>query len=282
MLEALGETARFIHVAFGAVGLVAFWVPVFARKGAKLHVSAGKVFVWCAYVVLGAAALALLFRTVGLVVDGATPADQPALYSFIVFLGYLTLVTFVTVRHGMALLQHKRDPAALRTPSHIAMAWIAIFASTGVIAYAALMDSPIRILLYAMSPIGFQDWEDNYIATLLINDCGANLTDETLSRAGVPPAAEDAQCEDEPDARHGPPGVRSVRRRLWSARRRGTPPEGPGDCTRSGCPRCTGAGPRPGSTRRPVSGPRRRGAATCCTCSSRALPIRCRRRGGPR
>ena len=155
MLEFLGDSARFIHIAFGAVGLAAFWVPVFARKGANVHVTAGKVFVWCAYVVLGAAALALIFRTAGLVLAGITPADQPMLYSFIVFLGYLTLVTFATVRHGMALLKHKRDPGALRTPFHRGLAWLSIAASAAIIAYALLTDSPIKILLFALSPIGF-------------------------------------------------------------------------------------------------------------------------------
>jgi hypothetical protein len=155
MLDFLGDSARFVHIAFGAVGLVAFWVPVFARKGANLHVKAGKVFVWCAYVVLAAAAAALLSRVTGLLLAGQYPSDQPGLYSFIVFLSYLTLVTFATVRHGMALLRHKREPGALRTPIHLVIAWSAIGASVGVIAYALFMDSPVQVLLLALSPIGF-------------------------------------------------------------------------------------------------------------------------------
>ena len=155
MLEFFGESARFVHVFFGVIGLTAFWVPVFARKGANVHVKAGKVFVWSAYIVLGAAALALTIRTIGLFLEGITPADRPALYGFIVFLGYLTLVTFVTVRHGMALLRHKRDPAALRTTFHMGLAYAAIAASAAIVAYAIAMNPPIKILLFALSPIGF-------------------------------------------------------------------------------------------------------------------------------
>lgn len=156
MLDFLGESARFIHVAFGATGLIAFWVPVFARKGAKVHVTAGKVFVWCAYVVLAAAALALLSRTTLLLLDGTMPADQPALYGFIVFLAYLTAVTFVTVRHGMALLQHKRNPSELLdSPMTRVLAYGAIGASAGILLYAFLMDPPVKVLLLALSPIGF-------------------------------------------------------------------------------------------------------------------------------
>ena len=40
-----------IHVATGFVGLAAFWVPIFARKGGRLHVRAGRVYAYCAYVV---------------------------------------------------------------------------------------------------------------------------------------------------------------------------------------------------------------------------------------
>lgn len=155
MLDFLGESARFVHVFFGAIGLGAFWVPVFAKKGADVHVKAGKVFVWSAYIVLGAAALALLIRTAGLIAAGQTPADQPALFGFIVFLGYLTLVTYVTVHHGMALLRHKRDPAALRTPFNIGLAYAAMAASAAIVTYAIVMDPPIKILLFALSPIGF-------------------------------------------------------------------------------------------------------------------------------
>lgn len=154
MLEILGDGARFIHVVFGAVGLTAYWVPVFAKKGAKLHVRAGKVFVWCAYVVLGAAALALSLRLIGFAMSGTGPNDAPLLFALIVFLGYLTLVTFVIVRQGMGVLRHKRDPAALRTPVNIALAYCAILASVVIISYAIIQSPPNRILLFALSPLG--------------------------------------------------------------------------------------------------------------------------------
>ena len=86
-MEWLSDGARFIHVLFGATGLVAFWIPVFAKKGAVNHVRFGKIFVWSAYVVLFAAAVALAIRLSGLVAKGIGPADQPAHYSLIVFLG---------------------------------------------------------------------------------------------------------------------------------------------------------------------------------------------------
>ena len=154
-MEWLGESARFIHIVFGFAGLAAFWVPIFAKKGASVHVRFGKIFVWSAYIVLAGAAIALAVRFTGLARDGVVPADQPLLYGFLIFLAYLTFVTFVTVRHGMAVLRHKRDPAAVRTPLNLALAYLAFASSVALIAYAILMSPPNAILLYALSPIGF-------------------------------------------------------------------------------------------------------------------------------
>jgi len=151
----IGESARFVHVLFGAIGLIAFWIPVFAKKGAINHVRYGKIFVWSAYIVLGFAAIALLARITDLVVRGIGPAAEPALFAFIVFLGYLTFVTFVTIRHGVAVLRHKADPGALRTNLNTALAYSAVAASIGIVLYALLVSPPNKILLFALSPIGF-------------------------------------------------------------------------------------------------------------------------------
>ena len=154
-MNLLGESARFIHILFGTIGLAAFWIPVFAKKGAVNHVRFGKVFVWSAYIVLSAAGIALFSRISELMARDIGPADEPLLFAFIVFLGYLTFVTFVTVRHGMAVLKHKQDPASLRTNLNTTLAYGAILASIGLIVYALVLSPPIKVLLFALSPIGF-------------------------------------------------------------------------------------------------------------------------------
>ena len=153
-MSEIGELLRFVHVAAGVVGLVAFWIPVFSRKGALNHVRFGRIFVRAAYVVLAAAALALGVRLADLQARGLAPADAPETYAFVVFLGYLTFVTFVIIRHGMAVLHHKREPQALRTPVHTGLAWGCIGASAALVAYAALANPPSALVLYALSPIG--------------------------------------------------------------------------------------------------------------------------------
>ena len=153
-MEFIGDSARLVHVVFGFTGLAAFWVPVFTKKGAVNHVRFGKIFVWSAYVVLTGAAIALSARFLNLYQQGTGPEEAPQLFALLVFLSYLTLVTFVTIRQGMQVLQYKKEPAALRTPLNRGLGISAIAASASVVLYGIILSPPNALLLYALSPIG--------------------------------------------------------------------------------------------------------------------------------
>ncbi len=71
----------------GFVGLAAFWVPVFARKGSRAHMRAGRVYTYCAYVVTLSAVTASAGRIVTCLSQGIGVADRPDLYGFPLFLG---------------------------------------------------------------------------------------------------------------------------------------------------------------------------------------------------
>ena len=49
---------RTTHILIGIVGVVAFWIPVGARKGSPLHIRAGRIFEWCGYYVASTALFA--------------------------------------------------------------------------------------------------------------------------------------------------------------------------------------------------------------------------------
>ena len=142
------------HVATGFVGLAAFWIPVFARKGGRAHVQAGRVFTYCAYVVTLSAVTASAGRIVSFQVQGIGFADRPDLYGFALFLGYLGLVTFATVRQAMRVVATRRAPETLRTPFHEALGWASIAGSAAVIAFALGVWSDISPILLGLSPIG--------------------------------------------------------------------------------------------------------------------------------
>ena len=143
-----------VHVATGFVGLAAFWVPVFARKGGRAHVAAGRVYTYCAYVVTLSALTAAAGRAVSYRVGGISPADRPDLYGFSLFLGYLGVVTFATVRQAIRVVATRRAPETLRTPFHEALGWASITGSLAVIAFALGVWSDISPILLGLSPIG--------------------------------------------------------------------------------------------------------------------------------
>ena len=142
------------HVATGFVGLAAFWIPVFARKGGRSHVRAGRVYAYCAYVVTLSAVTVSAGRIVSYQVQGIGLADRPDLYGFALFLGYLGVVTFATVRQAMRVVATRRTPEKLRTPFHEALGWASIAGSVMVIAYALAVWSDLSPILLGLSPIG--------------------------------------------------------------------------------------------------------------------------------
>ncbi len=143
------------HVAAGFVGLIAFWIPVFARKGGRTHVRAGRVYARCAYVVTLSAITASAWRIASYASQGIGVADRPDLYGFALFLGYLGVVTLASVRQAIRAVATRRTPATLRTPLHEALAWASIAGSVTVIAFALGVWSGISPILLGLSPIGF-------------------------------------------------------------------------------------------------------------------------------
>ena len=142
------------HVATGFVGLAAFWVPLFARKGGRLHVRAGRVFTYCAYVVTLSAVTAAAGRIATLGAQGLGPADRPETWGFALFLGYLGVATFATVRHAIRVVETRKSPERLRTPFHEALAWASIAGSVTVVAFALAVRSDASPILLGLSPVG--------------------------------------------------------------------------------------------------------------------------------
>jgi len=70
-----------IHISAGFTSIVLFWLPMLSKKGGKLHVKSGKIYVYAMWVVVITAAM----LSVKNVVIGA--------YGPAIFLGFLSLIT---------------------------------------------------------------------------------------------------------------------------------------------------------------------------------------------
>ncbi len=152
--DLLFDTLIALHVATGFVGLAAFWAPVFARKGGRLHVQAGRVFAYCAYVVTLSAITASAGRIVSYQAQGLGVAEHPEPYGFALFLGYLGVATFATVRQALRVVATRRAPETLRTRFHAALAWASIAGSVTVVAFALAVWSEVSPILLGLSPVG--------------------------------------------------------------------------------------------------------------------------------
>ena len=142
------------HVIAGFVGLGAFWIPVFVRKGGVSHKRFGAVYANCAYLVTGSAVIAATGRVVTYQSQGIAVADAPELYGFALFLGYLGGATFAAVRQSMRAVQTRHRPETLRTPFQLALAWFSIGGSVAVILFAVAFWSDASTILLALSPVG--------------------------------------------------------------------------------------------------------------------------------
>jgi hypothetical protein len=159
-MAALHDLLRVTHIVFGFVGLVAFWVPAFARKGQRLHVNAGRVFAWTGYVVIVTAILTAVIRLVWPLELSRLPANASAEVIervveqsrvFGAFLLYLGIVTLAGLQHGLAVLRTHRAGTPLETPTHTALNVVSILASAVVVVLGLWFGQPI---LLALSPLG--------------------------------------------------------------------------------------------------------------------------------
>lgn len=128
------DASRELHIWIGYLGLIAFWVPILTRKGGALHQRSGTIFRYCGWIVVASALFALMSYLSQLLAQGQGPASQTDNWSFLLFLGYLAIITGMALSHGIAVLKYKRDLRQLASPFRIGLAWLGISSSALLIA----------------------------------------------------------------------------------------------------------------------------------------------------
>jgi hypothetical protein len=160
--EWLHHVLRYAHVAIGGVGLAAFWVPVFAKKGGRTHLFFGRVFVWCVY---GVAATALASAAWALIDPvsfvGAPPQSQEVadriarrIRPVMAFLGYLAVLTLAGARLGVGLIRHRRQPERLRSVEIVGLECLSILAGAGLVVMGLLVGWPMVYVFVIFGAIG--------------------------------------------------------------------------------------------------------------------------------
>lgn len=89
-----------LHVAAGTTALVSMWIPMFARKGARLHRAVGTVFVGAMAIV---SATALVLAGARFLLDARPEARRAGL-----FLLFVSVLTATSVSGGVRVLRAKK------------------------------------------------------------------------------------------------------------------------------------------------------------------------------
>jgi hypothetical protein len=146
-----------VHVPVALSCVIAYWIPVFAKKGGRLHVRVGRYFVAAmAFVALSGSFLALMRLVAPEAVKGPG-LDADALQRMRasgVFLLYLGVITFVPTFFGWRVVRTRKDRQRIRAPLYVGMLALSALSSLALVAAALFMPGANRPLLLGMSPIG--------------------------------------------------------------------------------------------------------------------------------
>lgn len=153
-MDALILVNRYLHITIGFVGLALWWVPILTAKGAATHTRFGKMFVAAAYVIGVTAMLSAPLRFTDAFRDGVTWEQMRPQAGFLIFLGYLGIVTLDFAHFGLRVLRTRRDPARLGTPGMRIMTWGMMAWSVAAAAFALAVWTPGSIIMLALAPIG--------------------------------------------------------------------------------------------------------------------------------
>ena len=151
-MESLVPAAFFtfiaLHIAFGSVGLVAFWVPVIGRKGGAAHKRWGKVFTWT-MLATGTAAVGIslctLIDPIGTHPHLVEAGPQWIRGIFGWMMQGLAILTINLAWYGWQTVRHKDDRESQREWRNLALQALLIAASVNCIVQAWLADLPLML-----------------------------------------------------------------------------------------------------------------------------------------
>lgn len=153
MLFWVFEHILILHIIVGSFGLLAFWVPVFGRKGGVHHRRWGRWFAW-AMLVNGVLAMMMAAITVAAPAARHTELNDPALVGGIFgwMMLYLGVLTASLAWHSLVVVKNKLNHAANRAPHNVAMQLVTVLTGLNCLVHGIMLGQPLMI---AMPFIGF-------------------------------------------------------------------------------------------------------------------------------
>ena len=136
-MESVFNFLLIAHISAGALSLILFWIPALAKKGGKLHIQTGKVYVIGMWIVLISAALMSGMRAgTGNYINAA-------------FLGFLSLVTAHPLWYAISILKQKKHLKDQTLLIRRVLSIVTFISAVGLIIWSILlkMQGPASLLL---------------------------------------------------------------------------------------------------------------------------------------
>lgn len=152
------QSLLYAHIATGLVAIIAFWLPVAARKGSDWHIRAGRFYVWAMYAVTATAfsmCVLVLVNPVGIAAGGEYISAERAwsvrsnAQTFAAFLLMLSLLVLSALRHGLLALRLKSDANVLKRPMHRALI-IALGVVSVLVGWVGVDQGRILLMVFAV------------------------------------------------------------------------------------------------------------------------------------
>ena len=165
---------RYLHIGAGVLGLATFWIPAIAKKGSPLHVTCGKLFVLCGYVVgisafvsgvWGVSDPTGFLRMQG--VPELAAARNAGNVRFLFFiLTYLSTSILASLQMGVRVLRTKNHPENLDAPLlrlvvHLCGITALLLAVFGVANVFAADSSNRYVICIVLGLIGVAEWRES-------------------------------------------------------------------------------------------------------------------------
>jgi len=148
-MEALGKGLLGIHIAAGFLSIVLFWIPMFVKKGNKVHRQVGKAYVYAMWVVVFTA----LVLSIENLIQGHVEMAA--------FLGFLSFITANPIWYGIAILKYKKNIPPHLKRNHIAFNLVIVFLGALLLGYGIYL-GPNGTLMIIFGILGLSTGRDVY------------------------------------------------------------------------------------------------------------------------
>ena len=126
-MDQLFKIILYLHIAFGSLSLIAFWIPVLVKKGGDLHIRAGWIYV---YLMWGVVISAIVLSLMNLI-------DEK--YIVAAFLGFLSIITGHPLWYGIVILKHKKQIPARVIKINTVLNWILFLGGAGLLIWSLIL-----------------------------------------------------------------------------------------------------------------------------------------------